>query len=127
MKIYVKIAGMFASAVLCFGMAHVASAHVIVHPSEAGVASYQTFDMSVPVEKDFPTVALKLLIPDGVTNISPTVKPGWTIDVKKDENGNATEIDWTGGSIPVGERDDFTFSGKVPAAATTLAWKAYQT
>jgi hypothetical protein len=37
------------------------------------------------------------------------------------------EIVWSGGSIPVGQRDDFFFSAKAPAEETTLTWKAYQT
>ena len=38
-----------------------------------------------------------------------------------------TEIIWSGGYIPAGQRDDFVFSAKVPTVATTLRWKAYQT
>jgi len=62
--------------------------------------------------------------------VSPNVKPGWEINVKKEgdgEDAKVTEIDWTGGSIPSGQRDDFLFSAQVPADTTTLQWKAYQT
>lgn len=105
-------------------------AHVVVHPDEAGVASYQEFTMSVPNEKDSAVVGLRLLIPAGLTSVSPNVKPGWTITIKKTgegDNAHVTEIDWTGGSIPPEQRDDFTFSAKVPAKEITLVWKAYQT
>ncbi len=108
-----------------------AFAHVVVSPKQAGVASYQTFTLGVPNERDVPTVALRLVIPEGVSSVSPNVKPGWTIDSKK-ENGSAegatvTEITWTGGLIPSGQRDDFLFSAQVPANEATLAWKVYQT
>jgi uncharacterized protein YcnI len=86
--------------------------------------------MSVPNEKDNPTTALRLVIPDGLTSVSPTVKPGWTISVKKDgegEEAKVTEISWTGGSIPAEQRDDFTFSAKTPSTEGELHWKAYQT
>jgi uncharacterized protein YcnI len=112
--------------VLACAFASTVSAHIVVKPSEAGIGSFQTFTMGVPVEKNIPTVALKLLVPAGLKEVAPTVKPGWNISMKK--NGEeVTEIDWTGGSIPAGERDDFTFSAQVPSAPGTLEWKAYQT
>lgn len=107
-----------------------AFAHVIVKPVQAGIASYQTFSVGVPTEKDNPTVGLRLIIPIGVKSVTPNVKTGWDIKVIKNENdkdAQATEIDWTGGSIPPGQRDDFVFSAQVPSKETTLIWKAYQT
>jgi periplasmic copper chaperone A len=61
------------------------------------------------------------MLPDGLKDIMPTVTPGWTITT------SGSEIDWTGGSIPSGQRADFTFRAQVPASPTTLKWKAYQT
>jgi uncharacterized protein YcnI len=107
-----------------------AFAHVVVKPNQVGVAAFQTFTMGVPNEKDNPTVALKLLIPDGLKSVSPNVKPGWKVDIKKTgdgEDAKVTEIDWTNGSIPAGQRDDFVFSAQVPSDETTINWKAYQT
>lgn len=115
---------------LFFGLSAPASAHVVVKPNEVGVGAFQTFSVSVPNEKDNPTISLRILIPDGLNYVSPTVKPGWTIDSKKSgegEDAKVTEITWTGGTIPVGQRDDFSFSAQVPSNETTLSWKAYQT
>lgn len=118
-------------------IAGVASAHVTVKPSEVGVGSFQTFSISVPTERDMPTTGLRIVIPEGLEHVSPTVKPGWTIRMVEEEGEEATageheegvvkEIIWSGGSIPAHFRDDFTFSAKVPAQTTTLLWKAYQT
>lgn len=102
------------------------SAHVVVTPKEVGVAAFQTFTMSVPNEKDVPVTSLRLAMPDGIKEVAPTVKPGWDITTKK-SGDNVTEIDWTGGTIPAGMRDDFTFSAQAPAKTATLQWKAYQT
>ena len=104
-----------------------ASAHVIVTPSQVGVASSQVFSISIPSEKDEPvkTTALRLVLPSGLQDVMPTVEPGWTITTKKDGD-TVTEIDWTEGSIPSGQRADFTFSAQVPATTGDLAWKAYQ-
>ena len=110
--------------------AQIASAHVIVHPDSVGLAKTQLFTMGVPVEKGLSTTAMRLLIPTGVTAVMPNTKPGWTITTKKAGEGDAalvSEIDWTGGSVPSGQRDDFVFEAQVPAKATTLQWKAYQT
>jgi uncharacterized protein YcnI len=120
-----------------FAGATLASAHVIVTPNTAGVASFQNFTVSVPTERDVPTVGLKLLLPPGLQEVSPDVKAGWKIMVKTgssataltgdDDSAPVTEIDWTGGEIPVGERDQFIFTAQVPAEPATLVWKAYQT
>ena len=125
------------NSVLCFAplavvasSVGIASAHVVVKPSFVGVASFQAFDTSVPNEKDVATTSLRLIVPDGLKYVSPTVKPGWTVTSKTSGSGESatvTELDWSGGSIPAGQRDDFTFSAQAPAAPTTLMWKAYQT
>lgn len=108
----------------------VASAHVIVTPGQTGIGEELTFNISVPNEQQTPVVDLKLDIPSGVMNVVPTATPGWTITTS--DNGNTqnpviTAITWSRGSIAVGQREDFTFSAQVPATATELDWKAYQT
>jgi len=120
----------------------VASAHVVVRPNEVTTASFQTFTVGVPNERDTPTLKVKLLIPDGLDHVSPTQKTGWLITLDKTGEGEAakvTAITWAApmgiiddtfgweAGISVGMRDDFTFSAKTPASATELQWKAYQT
>lgn len=102
------------------------SAHVVVKPAEVLTASFQTFTVGVPNEKDIPTTSIKLDIPAGLKFVSPTQKAGWKIDLVKDGD-DVKSITWMGGDIDVGLRDDFTFSAQVPAATTELHWKAYQT
>lgn len=103
-----------------------ALAHVIVTPNQVGIGKTQLFDISVPNEEDNPTTELRLVIPDGVKDVVPTIVPSWTITTKTDGNGNVTEINWTNGSIPAGQRADFTFKAQVPAQTGVLKWKAYQ-
>ncbi len=119
------------------------SAHVVIKPAEVGVGAFQTFTVGVPNEKESSTVTVRLILPKGLEHVSPNVKPGWNIEIKqagesmKDEilntGGKAsdpetvTEIVWTGGSIPAGQRDDFLFSAKVPVETGELTWMAYQT
>jgi uncharacterized protein YcnI len=107
-----------------------AYAHISVKPTTVGVGSYQTFTVGVPLEKDQPTTTVRLVIPEGLENVTPNVKPGWKIELKKAGEGDeakVTEIVWTEGEIPPGQRDDFLFSAKTPAKESALQWKAYQT
>jgi len=92
--------------------------------------AYQTFSVDVPAEKNSPTVSVKLDTPESLTDVTPTVKPGWTIKVDKHGEGEdamVTAITWSGGEIGAGYRDEFTFSAKTPDQPADLQWKAYQT
>ncbi len=107
-----------------------AFAHVTVKPGEVGVAKFETFNVGVPSEKDIPTVSLRLVLPDGLKKVTPGLKAGWTIDVKRvgeGEEAKATEIIWSGNEIPAHFREDFTFSAQAPEKEVELQWKAYQT
>jgi uncharacterized protein YcnI len=103
----------------------VAFAHVVVTPSQVGVAERAIFSVSVPNEKRVAVTSIKLNIPKGVDDVLPTTTSGWTITTSSNHD-NVKAVTWTG-NIPVGQREDFTFSAQAPAAATNLSWKAYQT
>ena len=107
-----------------------ASDHIIVTPTSVGIASSQLFKVSIPNENDVPIISLRLVLPIGLKDVSPSIVPGWRVETKNSGTGGnstLTEVLWSGGQIPSGQRADFTFSAQVPATATTLAWKAYQT
>ncbi|MEN9407139.1 MAG: hypothetical protein RLZZ455_355 [Candidatus Parcubacteria bacterium] len=125
-----KITSIIIGTVLVLFLITPASAHVTVKPNQAGIGAFQTFTIGVPNEKDNPTISLRLVIPEGLEYVTPNVKQGWLIDTKKSAEGEEvriTEISWTGGEIPTGQRDEFLFSAKVPSEKKTLSWKAYQT
>jgi uncharacterized protein YcnI len=118
------------AAVTSLVMMGTAWAHVVVKPAQVGVGSFQTFTTGVPNEQDQPTTGLRVVIPASLNYVSPNVKPGWTVNTKttgEGESAKVTEITWTGGSVPAGQRDDFLFSAQVPAKAGDIQWKAYQT
>lgn len=107
----------------------IASAHVAVKPNSVDVGAFQTFTVSVPSERDTATVGIRLPLPDGLESVTPTVKPGWKVEVKKHslpDGDHPYEIEWTGGTIPGHFRDEFTFSAKAPTTPGQLVWKAYQ-
>ena len=103
-----------------------ASAHVVVTPQTALPAERVTFSVSVPNEKEMAVTGLRLEMPAGLQSVTPTVHPGWTIDITKDGD-TVKEISWSGGEIPSGQRDDFTFRVQLPETSGEIKWKAYQT
>lgn len=133
-----KLFSVLVTLVAIFSTVGTVSAHVVVKPATTGVGSFTDFSLGVPSEENASTIGVKLMIPAGLKNISPIVKPGWKIEVvstpdpsQVDDDGNpakiVSEIDWTGGAIPTGQKDFFSFSAQVPAQETTLIWKVYQT
>ncbi len=113
-------------AVLSLTLTSVVFAHSTVSPSQTATSKYETFTLSVPTEKEVPTVGIRLLVPDGVDRVTPFVKPGWKINVGKDGD-KVTQIEWTGGAVPAGQKDIFQFTARTSATDTTLIWKVYQT
>jgi uncharacterized protein YcnI len=103
----------------------VALAHVVVTPAQAGVGQELVFSVSVPNERNTAVSSVKLIIPKGVDEVTPTMLAGFAIATTGDGD-TITAITWTG-NIPVGQREDFSFGAQVPASATQLDWKAYQT
>lgn len=124
-----RMAGLSLAGALLF--AQPAFAHVTVKPGEVLTGSYETFTVSVPNEEDTAAVTeLRLVMPEGLEGVTPSVTPGWEVSVDEEGQGEdaaVTSITWQGGEIPAGFRDDFTFSAKTPDEAGELRWKAYQT
>lgn len=120
-----------------------ASAHVTVSPSALPQGATAELTFKVPNEESTATTtALQLQIPTDhpIAQVLPRDIPGWTITVKtttlatplKTDDGTFTsvvsEIDWTGGHIPVGRYQDFDVSvDPLPSNAGQLVFKAVQT
>jgi len=75
-----------------------ATAHVTVTPDQtaaAGGHGVLTFAFSHGCEGS-PTTALRIDIPDGIASVSPTVEPGWSIDVARDaDDGLVSSVTYT--------------------------------
>lgn len=128
--IAVALSTIFAALSFALAVPGSAFAHVTVKPGEVATATYQVFTVSVPNEKNIPTVAVKVEMPAAIASVTPTSKTGWKVTIERDgndENAVVTAITWSGGEIAVGLRDEFTFSAKTPNEDTELKWKAYQT
>jgi uncharacterized protein YcnI len=120
-----------------------ASAHVTVSPTALPQGSTAELTFKVPNEESAAnTVELQLQIPTAypIAQVLAKPVPGWkitehTVTLAKplttDDgtfNSAVDEIDWTGGSIPPGEYQDFQISvDPLPTDTTQLVFKAVQT
>ena len=87
------------------------------------------------------TVAIKVRIPEGFTDVKPMPKAGWKLDVMRGKyekpasvRGTAvsegvTEVDWSGGNLPDAYYDEFVltgFVGEEAQAGETLYFRVVQ-
>jgi len=86
-----------------------ASAHVTVTPDSAtaGRSGVLTFAFSHGCDGS-PTTAFQIEMPDGITSVTPTITPGWTIDVERggtDHDGLVQSVTYTAQApVPSGYR-----------------------
>jgi uncharacterized protein YcnI len=120
-----------------------ASAHVTVSPDSLPKGATAELTFKVPNEESSATTTqVQLQIPTDhpIAQVLPRQIPGWTVSVKtttlstplKTDDGTFTtavsEIDWTGGSIPVGQYQDFQVSvDPLPTDTAQLVFKTVQT
>ena len=108
-------------------------AHITLENRQAPAGSTYKAVLRVPHGcEGSPTVAVRVRIPEGVYNVKPMPKPGWTIETKKGkyakpyEGGHdakvsegVLELNWTGGKLPDDNYDEFVFraalAGDLPA------------
>lgn len=100
--------------------------HVRILPGESTAGATQKYTMSVPTERQSPTVRIEATFPDSVTVISVGSAPGWKVEEQKNTQGKIVGAVWSGGSIPFAESRDFSFEARNPSAATRLEWKVIQ-
>jgi uncharacterized protein YcnI len=106
---------------LC-GIGAPAFAHVTLETGQAQVGTTYKAVLRVPHGCDgAATTAIRVRIPEGVLDVKPMPKPGWTLNVVKGKyakpyrlfraevSEGVTEIDWTNGRLPDEDYDEFVF------------------
>ena len=73
-----------------------------------------------------PTIALKIEIPSGVSDVRPEPAPGWTLKTEQ-AGGHITSVRWSGGSLAANQPGEFTVAMTLPSASGVLAFPATQT
>lgn len=114
-------------------MAQPASAHVTLENREVKPGATVKFVLRVPHGcAGSPTTAIRLLIPDALTDAKPQPKPGWTLTVvageahghagddghKHGASGPVKEIAWSGGRLEDAHYDEFVFRASVSKTAS---------
>lgn len=101
-----------------------AHAHITLEVGAAPVGSAYKAVFRVPHGcSGSATTAIEIKVPEGFITAKPMPKPGWTLDIKTGPyartytlygspvTSGATEIDWSGGSLPDNEYDEFVVRG----------------
>lgn len=121
--------------VLPLVLSQTASAHVTLADKEAVVGSRYQAVLRVPHGcKGSPTIRLRVRVPEGVFNVKPQPKPGWTLETVKGEYAKTyafhgsqltqgvKEVVWSGGRLSDEHYDEFVFvaylSAELPAGST---------
>ncbi len=116
------------------------SAHVTIEQPQAVVGSTAKVTLRVPHGCEGAAMhTFKVLIPDGVTNVKPMPKAGWSLATVKakldkplagDHGASITEVVhevvWSGGNLPDDQYDEFVLRGAMPASAGTIYFAAVQ-
>lgn len=113
-----------ASLIVTIALTISAAAHVTLETREAPVGASYKAVLRVPHGCDgSATVAIRVRIPEGVIGVKPMPKSGWTLNIVKGKYAKtyhlfhaqvtegATEIAWSGGTLPDDNYDEFVFQG----------------
>jgi uncharacterized protein YcnI len=102
-----------------------AGAHAVVLPGASRPADFQQYTLTVPTERDVPTVEVDLKVPDGITFLLVQNVAGWKTKVIK-RNDRIDEIRWTGNEIPVDFFATFKLIARNPVQEGALVWPVVQ-
>lgn len=116
------------------------SAHVTIEQPQAVAGSTAKVTLRVPHGCEGAAMhTFKVLIPDGVTNVKPMPKAGWTLATVKakldkplagDHGASITEVVrevvWSGGNLPDDQYDEFVLRGAMPSSAGPIYFAAVQ-
>lgn len=92
-----------------------AAAHVTLESAEVQAGSRAQFVLLVPHGcAGAPTTALRVAVPEGLSDVEPQTKPDWTLSVVADgQERTVTEIAWQDGNLADSERGRFIFDASV--------------
>ncbi len=103
-----------------------AAAHAIIKPSQSRPADLQQYTLTVPNERDVPTVEVEVKIPAGIGFLLVERQAGWkTVVVRR--NDRVDIVRFTSGSIPADFYAAFRFIARNPVQEGVLEWKVLQT
>jgi uncharacterized protein YcnI len=116
-----------------------AGAHIVLEQKSAPASSYfkATFMVGHGCMGS-PTTSITIRIPDGIVNIKPMPKPGWTVQTRvetlpkpyelhgKTFTEGVTEVTWKGGPLADANYDEFVMLTRMPDAPGTHYFRIIQ-
>jgi len=118
-------AGALASLALT-AAAEPALAHVVADPGQASAGAYQPVRFRVGHGcGSAATTALRVEIPSQMASARPQAKPGWSLQIERDDAGKVAAVTWRG-VLPDEQFDEFAVMFKLPDAAGTLYFPTVQ-
>ncbi len=105
--------------------AHFAFAHIRIAPTESNYGAREKYTMRVPNEKKVASTKVEGEFPAGLQVYDFEFKPGWKIDLKKDDKGKIIGATWTGRMEPY-EFEEFGMLAINPKEGGDLVWKFVQ-
>jgi uncharacterized protein YcnI len=92
-------------------------AHVSFETAQVPANTTQRAVLRVPHGCDGKaTNIVRVQIPEGVTDVKPMPKAGWTLATTQGADKSVREIVWSGGDLPDAFYDEFVFRARFPAA-----------
>jgi periplasmic copper chaperone A len=73
-----------------------------------------------------PTTMLAVTVPEGIKDVAPEPKPGWSVELHRD-GGRVSQVVWKGGLIPADQKDSFSLTMVLPSQPGRLIFAADQT
>jgi len=129
-----------AAALALAAFAPVAGAHIVLEQKTAPASSYYKATFMVGHGcAGSPTTSITIEIPDGIVNVKPMPKPGWTLKSRvetlpkpyelhgKTFTEGVTEVSWSGGSLADDNYDEFIMLTRLPDAPGKAWFKIVQT
>jgi uncharacterized protein YcnI len=102
-----------------------AAAHAVVTPAASKPAEQQLYTLTVPNEREVPTVRVELQVPAEIDTILVGEAVGWESEVvRKDDRIDV--IRFSGGSIPPDFFGTFQFIARNPVEEGELVWRVRQ-
>jgi hypothetical protein len=112
-------------ALLAAALATAASAHVTIWPQQSAPGAREKYELRVPNERKFDTIAIEFRFAPGLRVTAVEQKPGWQAEALRDPAGKLIGVRWTG-RLPPENFTEFGLLAVNPPAGGDLVFTALQ-
>ncbi len=100
--------------------------HVDLDPRQSIPKKWELYTLNVPTEKEVPTVAVRLRVPEAFEIEVIEHSRVWQMATQRDARGFIREVRWSGSQIPPQTFENFKFLARNPNAAGIYRWTIEQ-